>query len=478
MNIRNIIVGVCILAVFSLSGQSTTTLEEILSEVRTNASSIKMAKTDVEIAASQMNFYKSDLKPNVGLDLLLPNFINTSTQVTQPDGSIAFQQITQNNSSISLFATQNIAPTGGQVFLQSDLQRFDDFSSDVKQYNGIPIRVGFVQPIFGYNRFKWDKKILNIQQKESASAYNIAVEDAQWRATVLYFDVLLAQANKDIATTNKGVNDKLVEITKERFNLGKTSRDELLQIEMSLKGAVLSENQAKNQVQQALNSMYTFLGKRNWQNNLICSIPELPENKILDENELIQKALKNRPEILRYQRELIEGDQNIAQTKSQFGISAELFAAFGFARGSENIDEVYKNPFDEQQVRLSVSVPIMDWGKKREAVKIASLRKANIQQRVTQETLELENRVRSLVAQFIQIQNDLQLLQEIKEVAEERFDISNQRYTLGNISITDLTLAQREKDQTLRDYIQALKMYWSTYYELRTLCGTERSSLM
>jgi len=471
IRIRNIIIGVCILGVFSLSGQYELTLEEILSEVRANASSIKMAKTDVEISAAQMNFYKSDLKPNIGLDLLLPNFINTSTQVTQPDGSIAFQQITQNNSSISLFATQNIAPTGGQLFVQSDLQRFDDFSTDVKQYNGVPIRVGFVQPFFGYNRFKWDKKILNILQKESASAYNIAVEDAQWRATVLYFDVLLAQANKDIATTNKGVNDKLVEITKERFSLGKTSRDELLQIEMSLKGAVLSENQAKNQVQQALNSMYTFMGNKDWKKDPICIIPELPEDIILDENELIQKALKNRPEILRYERELIEGDQNIAQTKSQYGISAELYAGFGFARGSENIDEVYKNPFDEQQVRLSVSVPLMDWGKKKEAVKIATLRKANMQQRITQETLELENRVRSLVTQFVQTQNDLILLQEIKDVAEERFGISNQRYTLGNISITDLTLAQREKDQTLRDYIQALKVYWSTYYELRTLSG-------
>ncbi len=467
----NIIACVCLVGMVSISGQSTLTLEKILSEARTKASSIKIAETDVEIATARLNLLRSDLKPSLGLDLLLPNFINTSTQVTQPDGSIVFQQVTQNNSSISLFANQNIAATGGQIFLQSDLQRFDDFSSDIKQYNGVPIRIGFIQPLFGFNRFKWDRMILNILQKESSNAYNIAIEDAQWRATVLYFDVLLAQANKEIASTNKGVNEKLVEITKERFDLGKTSRDELLQIEMSLKGAVLSENQAKNEVQQALNFLYSFLGNREWQGDVVCSIPELPTKIILDEGQLIQKALKNRPEILRYERELIEGDRNIAQVKSQYGISAQLFAGFGFARGSENIDEVYKNPFDEQQVRFSVSLPLIDWGSKREAVKIASLEKANIQQRVIQETLELENRVRSLASQFEQIQDDLLLLQEIKTVAEERFDISNQRYTLGNISITDLTLAQREKDQTLRDYIQALKVYWSTYYELRTLCG-------
>jgi len=465
-----------VLAAFSLVslpliGQQQISLEEILVEAKSNMASVKMAKTDLEIAGAQMNFYKSELKPSLGLDLLLPNFINTSTQVTQPDGSIAFQQVTQNNSSISLFANQNIAATGGQIFLQSDLQRFDDFSTDARQYNGVPIRVGFIQPFFQFNRFKWQKRILNVLQKENVSAYNVAVEDALWRATVLYFDVLLAQANKDIASTNKGVNEKLVEITKERFDLGKTSRDELLQIKMSLKGAVLAENQANNEVKQALNSLYTLLGSRNINENIVCKIPELPAKVSLDAVDLIQKSIENRPEILRYERELIEGDRDIAQTKSQYGISADLFAGFGFARGSENIEDIYRNPFDEQQVRLSVSVPLIDWGRKNEAVKIANLRKANIQQRVVQETLELENQVRTKIAQFEQIQNDLILLQEIKDVAEERFDISNQRYTLGNISITDLTLAQREKDQTLRDYIEALKVYWSTYYELRTLCG-------
>lgn len=455
---------------FQGQAQQSISLEDILIQTKNNVASIKMARTDMEIASAQFEFYKAELKPTIGLDLLLPNFINTSAQVTQPDGSIAFQQVTQNNSSISLFANQNIAHTGGQVFVQSDLQRFDDFSSDTKQYNGVPIRFGFIQPLFRFNRFKWQKKVLNVLQKETISAYNVAVEDALWRATVLYFDVLLAQANREIASTNKGVNEKLVEITQERHELGKTSRDELLQIEMSLKAAILSENQAQNEVEQALDLMYTFLGGQT-ESKITCQIPSLPPRRSLDSPKLVQMAIANRPEILRYQRELIEGDQQIAQTRSQYGISAELFAGFGFARGSENIQDIYRSPFDEQQVRFSVSVPLVDWGRKEEAVKIANLRKANIQERVTQETLELENQVRTKIAQFEQVQNDLVLLQEIKEVAEERFDISNQRYTLGNISITDLTLAQREKDQSLRDYIQALQVYWSTYYELRTLCG-------
>lgn len=454
-----------------LSNAQSITLDEILQEARDNAFPITSAKNNLDIADAKLRFYKAELKPSLGLDLLLPNFLNTSTQVTQPDGSIAFQQITQNNSSVSLFGNQNIAATGGQIFAQTDLQRFDNFTSDTKQYNGVPIRVGFIQPLFAVNRFKWDKTIIPLVKEEANLAYNIAIQDAQWRTTSLYFDVLLAQANRDIAQTNKGVNEKLIEITKERLELGKTSRDEYLQLQMSLKNAILSENQANNEVAQALRNLYTFLGKRAVSNTINCLLPEQIKTTILDIEDLVVRANKNRPELKRYEREILESDQELALTKSQYGINANLFASFGFARGSTDIDEVYRNPFDEQQVRLNVSMPLVDWGKKKEAIKIASINKANIQQRTVQESLELENRVRTIAAQFLQAQSDISLLDEIKEVAEERFIISNKRYTLGNISITDLTLAQREKDQTYRQYIQALNNYWSTYWELRTLIG-------
>ena len=59
----------------------------------------------------------------------------------------------------------------------------------------------------------------------------------------------------------------------------------------------------------------------------------------------------------------------------------------------------------------------------------------------------------------------------VKALAEKRFQIANERYILGAISITDFTLAQREKDQTRRNYITSLSNYWNSYYALRLLTG-------
>jgi len=40
---------------------------------------------------------------------------------------------------------------------------------------------------------------------------------------------------------------------------------------------------------------------------------------------------------------------------------------------------------------------------------------------------------------------------------------------LGDLSITDLSIAFTENDQAQRDYVQSLRDFWSAYYELRYL---------
>jgi outer membrane protein TolC len=47
--------------------------------------------------------------------------------------------------------------------------------------------------------------------------------------------------------------------------------------------------------------------------------------------------------------------------------------------------------------------------------------------------------------------------------------VARNRYRVGNISITDLFRAQTEKDAARRSYIQALRAFWTSYYQLQRL---------
>ena len=469
MNKLYFIISCILLSVGFLTAQET--MENILQEVLNKSFATKTAGTQKAIVSSRFDFYKSQLRPNVGLNANLPNYSKTSSPVLQPDGTISFRSIRQANSSVSLSATQVLTSTGGTVFANSDLQRFDDFSLKSNTYNGIPLRIGIVQPIFGYNRWKYDKEIQPLLIEESEKNYNIQIEQALGDATNLYFNILIAKQNLDIAETNQAVNEKLLLITEERLELGKVSRDEKLQLEIELNTAKLSVSQATSQLQVAISFLDTFLGNKDANKDRTYAIPEATTVEQIDMDGLLSAYLQNRPEIIAYQRAILESAQDLAKAKNDFGWQAEIQASIGLARGSQELSEIYTNPFDEQQFNISVQIPLLDWGRKKVAMEQVNLQQLDIENAYQQSMLELENNIRQQALLFLRLQQELNLLLEIMNKAEERFTISNNRYTLGNIDITNLTLAHREKDQAKRNYINALKSYWTIYYNLRALSG-------
>ena len=67
------------------------------------------------------------------------------------------------------------------------------------------------------------------------------------------------------------------------------------------------------------------------------------------------------------------------------------------------------------------------------------------------------------------MKEQLVLTRRADSIASEKYQIAKDRYVLGNLSITDLSIAFQEKDQAKRDYVFALRNYWSAYYRLRYL---------
>lgn len=452
-------------------GQQKMELSEFLLIAQGKSADAQSADFNYQIGEADFQIFKASLKPQINLNGQLPNFFQSSSAITQPNGTISFERVSQNNAFLSLSASQAIPMTGGRFFIQSDLQRFDDFSFGNKLYNGVPLRVGFVQPILGFNAFKWRKAIAPLQLKEAKAQYNIDLENTQLLTVSQYFQVLLAAENVNISNLNTQVNEKLIEIADERLELGKISENERLQLEIELESARVNLQQAKFDLEAATNSLRTYLGINQSYQNVEFAIPEPMADFIIDEDMAVREALKNRPEIIAFQRRLKEAEREIAQTKVDNGLQADLFASYGLARGSNNFSDVYTDPFTEQQLSLTISVPLVDWGNRRSSVKRAELIYQDELNRIQQEEKVLENNVRTRVREFKMLQKSVKDQARIKALGEQRFEIANERYILGDISITDWTLAQREKDQSKRNYILALMQYWQAYYQIRLLTG-------
>ncbi|MEO0339858.1 MAG: TolC family protein, partial [Bacteroidota bacterium] len=447
----------------------TLSLNQLIQLSRQQNISVYESKVNLQIAELDYLLTKIDAKPTLNGRANLPNYSRTSLSVLQPNGSILFQQINNNNSAIGLSLSQNIIGTGGTFFAQTDLQRFDDFEDNSTLYNGIPIRVGIIQPIFGFNEFKWNRTLAPVRLREANKQYIADLESVNGEATRLFFNLLIAGINLEIATANFSNNQSLFEIAEERFKLGKISNSDVLQLKVSLLSAQRNQKNAQQAVRLASSNIYAFLGVSYNGGMLQTRTPEMDEKILVDFDKAVEQARSNRPEVDGFQRQILEADQEIAATRGTGGVQADLTASFGLVRAGTQIGDIYQSPQDEQLVQMNVRVPIIDWGRQKNQVKLAKAQKAYTQQLVTQQNQEFNTQIRQVVDQFQTVQEELELAESLKEVAQERFNIAKESFVLGAISTTELSIAQQEKDQALRTYILVLRQYWQSYYQLRAL---------
>ncbi len=444
-------------------------LDNFLKLAKENSIGGEAAKMDLQSAQLDNAIFKAGLKPQLSAFANFPNFANTFAEAQQPDGTILFPRINNNNSALGLSLSQAIPLTGGRVFVQSNLQRFDDFTNDKIFYNGTPFRIGFSQPLFGFNALKWDKKIQPILLQEAEKKHDADLEIINNDAAELFFNLLTAYENLQIATSNKESNETLLTIAEEKYELGIISKNGLLQLQFELASANKNKKQAEQSVRLASSSIYTFLGKKH-NGELITPIaPEVKNLINVDLTIALREGLKNRFEQISYARQQMEADRDVEQAKREGGLQADLSASFGLTRGATNVGDIYSDPQQQQFVQLQLNVPIIDWGAQKSRVTLAQAQSDFLRKNISQNKLQLEANIQQTVDAFNNLQEQLQLNQEMKELAQDRFDITKESFVLGAISITDLTLAQREKDQTAREYIFTLSQYWQNYYELRTM---------
>ncbi len=214
----------------SLANARQLTLEEVVQLALKRSPGALLAETRKEIAYWRWRSYRSDYRPQLALRGTLPNFNRTNRAVEQNDGSFAFRRVSNNLTDIALRASQSIGLTGTRIFMSSGVDRFDDFGIDVTTYSSNPIRVGIRQSLFGYNELRWDRLIEPLQYEEATRDYVVQREEIGQEATDRFFAVLLQQVNLALAQKNLANNDTIYQIGQGRYNLGRITEDQLLNL--------------------------------------------------------------------------------------------------------------------------------------------------------------------------------------------------------------------------------------------------------
>ncbi|MBU1820775.1 MAG: TolC family protein, partial [Bacteroidetes bacterium] len=368
--------------VYSITIQAQTqqySLPEVVQLARERSISAKQAATRRNTNYWQYRSFVADFKPQLSLNGTLPGFTRSFIEVLQPDGTISFQPVSNNNSMLNMALTQNIAATGGTVFVQQQLQRFDDFARNNTRYNGIPFAVGLSQPLFRFNEMKWSRKIEPLRFQEGNQQYLSSLEEVALNATNYYFDLLIAQVNLQIAEKNRSNNDTLYKIAQQKLQLGKISQNDLLQLQMGLLTAQKDLASAQQSAAVASLRLKMYLSMRN-ESSLALAIPQEAPEFVIDTQVALAEAYANRADAVGFQRRLLEAERDSQKARKENGLNASLEAAFGFSNQGARPGEVYINPQDREFVQLQFTLPIMTWGRNKARTEIARANQEFVQQ--------------------------------------------------------------------------------------------------
>lgn len=416
----------------------------------------------------QWRNFKSNYKPQLVLNATFPDFSKTNIPVIQPDGTTKFQPLSINNSSAKLLLTQSVGPTGGTVYLNSELMRFDDFNGNTRQYNARPIIIGINQPLLMFNGLKWDRKIEPLRYEESRKQYVEDMESIGLNAVSLFFDLLLAQSRLEIARTNMANNDTLFKIAVVKSQLGRISKNDMLQLELAVLKSKKAMAQAELDVETNILRLKNDIGLADNESVSLYLPTDIPLLEV-DLQKALSEARMNRQETLAFERQLLEAKRDVAAAVGNNGVNISVSGTFGLTSRSDAIKALYVAPNDQSTFSVGLQVPILDWGRARSKIKTAQANKKLTEYTVTQQRINFDQEIYTQVKQFAVLNSQLVLSKSADTVAESRYEISKNLYLAGAMGITDLNIALQEKDTARQEYVQALRNFWTAYYNLRVL---------
>jgi outer membrane protein len=443
-------------------------LQQVVEMAKQNSIAAKQAVTLRETKYWQWRTFKSNYQPQLSLSGILPGYSKTTQQVLQPDGTIIFQPVHNDNSSLQLDFSQSITATGGTVYGTTSMQRFYDFDRHNELYNGVPYALGYSQPLFQFNQLRWDKKIEPLKFNESKQAYIESQEKISITVTGYFFDLLLAQVNLQIAEANFTNTQKILAIANVKFGLGKVSKNEILQLQLERLNAQKAVGTAKRDMEIATLNLRTYTGTEG-DEKIALALPSATIEMSVSADKVLAEAFENRSDAIAFMRRIAESKRDVAKAKGQSGLIATLTANIGFSNTARNIPGVYRSPQNQQLLQLQFAIPVLDWGRSKSRVKTAQANEQFTEYAVEQDKQTFKQQIVTQVTLFNMMKNQLMFTAQADSIASEKYKIARERYVLSDLSITDLSIAFQENDQAKRDYVAALRDFWGAYYQLRYL---------
>jgi outer membrane protein TolC len=444
------------------------TLEETVKLAQLQSVDAAVALNSLKTAYWQYRTHKADQLPEVNFTGTVPSYSNNYSRYQQADGSYTFVQNNWMTLNGKMSIDQNIALTGGRISLVSSL----DFTRQLgkgahNEYMSIPLGLSLVQPVFGVNNQKWQRRIEPVRYREAQAMYIENTEEVTLSAITYFFNLLHARENLMIALQNSENADKLYQVALAKRQIGYISESDVMQLELSALQAKGLVTEAMSNLNANMFQLRSFLALD--EDAVIEPVepPTAPELRVTY-NDVLDKALENNSFAQQIRRRQLEADYAVATARGNLR-NINLFATIGYTGKDVGLRDSYDRLQANQMVEVGVTIPLLDWGKRKGQVKVAESNRDVVLSRIHQDQMTFNQDIFLLTENFNNQAAQIEIAARADLVAGKRYNTSIEIFLTGNISVLDLNDARKSKDEARLKHIDELYKYWRYYYNIRSI---------
>jgi len=379
-----------------------------------------------------------------------------------------------------IHAEQPIEALGGTLYGSTELGYLRTFGDKTgTQFTTIPISVGYKQELLGFNAYKWDKRIepIKLALAEKQLAYDTELTSVT--AVEKFFALALAQDQLRMSEEYIASCDTIYSIAERRYRIASISKAELSILELEKTNARNTLANARISRKRAMQELASFLGMdRNTEIELV--IPSSLANLKIEAEEALSYARDNNPQYLSAQQQTLEAKRNADRARVEKNLNVSLDASVGLNQVADNFLDAYRHPLSQNMAKVKLSIPIKDWGKRKNAY-LAAKSQVEMAEKSALETARVtELDVMNSVNEFNERQSIVETSRQALTIAEDAYTATLTRFIRGQANVNDLSLAQSHWQSARQNQIASLQNYWLAYYHLRciTLYDFQRKEII
>ncbi|GHV68062.1 membrane protein [Bacteroidia bacterium] len=440
------------------SSQQVLTLEKALEIAFENSPVLIQSKLSLQQSELNLQAQKASLKSQFSLDV---NPFTYSRSNRYDDYNSKWYDSKTMTSSASFGVVQPVKWTDGKISLVNDIQ----WQDAQNQTSGVTstafshdVSLRIEQPIFTYNRTKMQLQELELRLENARLNYALQQLSIEKTVTTNFFGVYQRQKELSVAREELA-NQKLnYEIVKNKVEAGLVAKEELYQAEINLATSESSVYSQNISFENSKDNFKLLLGLSLDED--VLAMPNIDVASVnVEVNEAVKKGLEQRMELRQKQITLEQDVFSLVRAKAENEFKGSITARIGLNSLGEKVSNIYDNPTDNEQVGISLTIPIYDWGANKARVESTKLGSESDEISFDEQKKEITLSIRQICRNLPTLISQIEIKKKTADNAQRTYELNQEKYGNGNLTGMELQQYQSQLTSAKQAYTNAIIDY-------------------